>query len=282
MATFRTGQQTHPSVPPQQLALEPDAADTPRIGHETGVERRQAPGAGHVREEPPAASPGSGGATPDPDGAGEQHREVHPHVFMLDTRHRPLQPCHPARARKLLAKGRAVVHRHTPFTIRLKDRTAQDSEIDGVELGIDPGSSHTGLAVFTNQAGERRGLDALAVGRFDTATESVARVLVASCTGRGTHARTRPDKHGFPRLAMPRTKTFFGFATGDLVTAVVPTGKNAGAHTGRVAVRSSGKFNVTTARDAVQGIHHKYIRLLQRADGYGYTIRKEGAASSPA
>ena len=33
---------------------------------------------------------------------------------------------------------------------------------------------------------------------------------------------------------------------GDLVQAVVPSGKKAGTHVGRVAVRSSGSFNSTT------------------------------------
>jgi hypothetical protein len=42
-----------------------------------------------------------------------------------------LCPCHPARARKLLRSGRAVVHRKKPFTIRLTDRTA--SEVRGSE-----------------------------------------------------------------------------------------------------------------------------------------------------
>ncbi|WP_026127443.1 RRXRR domain-containing protein, partial [Nocardiopsis lucentensis] len=78
-------------------------------------------------------------------------------MFVLDEHGTPLQPCPPARARKLLAKGRAVVHRRTPFTIRLKDRVAADSRIDGVEIGIDPGSRHTGIAVFTEEAGQRRG-----------------------------------------------------------------------------------------------------------------------------
>ncbi|MUL44333.1 HNH endonuclease [Streptomonospora sp. PA3] len=435
-----------------------------------------------------------------------------PHVFVLDTNRVPLQPCHPARARQLLDKGRAVVHRRTPFTIRLKDRTVENSEVDGVDVGIDPGSKHTGVAVFTARGGERRGrfalrldhrgalikkrmgqrsayrrgrrsrnlryraprfdnrtrpagwlapslhhrvattaswvdrltrwapvkavhveraafdthalstdqslegadyprgtlhgyevreyllakfdracaycgaagvplnidhvhpksrggtdrvsnlvlacigcnrakgdrpvaefaparaaavlarakaplrdaaavhsvrwalwralearlpvhvgsggrtkynrtrnhlpkthtLDALCAGKVDTVTAGVNTVLVAACTGRGTHARTRPDKHGFPRLLMPRTKRFFAFATGDLVTATVPSGKNIGTHTGRVAVRSNGRFNITTARGTVQGIHHKHVRLLQRSDGYGYTTRKEAAASSPA
>ncbi|MEQ4716065.1 RNA-guided endonuclease IscB [Nonomuraea sp. B19D2] len=435
-------------------------------------------------------------------------------MFVLDKNGRPLQPCTPARARTLLTKGRAVVHRHTPFVIRLKDRTIDTSEVDGVELGIDPGSQHTGIAMFTAQAGERRArysirldyrgatirkkmqqraayrhgrrtrnlryrkprffnrtrpsgwlppslrhrvattvtwidrltrwapvravhlervafdthaltagkplegveyqhgtlhgtevreyllakwgrrcaycgaagmplnidhihprgrggsdrvsnltiacvpcnqaksnrpvedflaskpkllatilaqakaplrdaaavqstrwtlwrevdarlpthvasggrtkwnrtrnhlpkshtLDALAVGKLDTITETVSRVLVAECTGRGTHARTRTDKHGFPRLRLPRRKQHFGFQTGDLARAVVPTGKKSGTYTGRVAVRATGYLNITTVDGTVQGIPHRYFRLLQRADGYAYTTRKEGRAFSP-
>ncbi|MGP3910045.1 RNA-guided endonuclease IscB [Nonomuraea sp. 10N515B] len=431
-------------------------------------------------------------------------------MFVLDKHGHPLQPCAPARARKLLKMGRAVVHRHTPFVIRLKDRTAADSEIDGVELGVDPGSRHTGISVFTAQAGERRArfaiqldhrgasirtkmqqraayrrgrrsrnlryraprfsnrtrpsgwlapslrhrvvttaswvdrlarwapvravhvervafdthavsagrslqgvehqrgtlagyevreyllakwkrrcaycggagvplnidhihprsrggtdrvdnltlacvscnqakgnqpiedylarkpnllakilaqakaplrdaaavqttgwalwrelnarlpthvasggrtkwnrtrmglpkahtLDALAVGKLDSITATVSAVLVIGCTGRGTHARTRTDKHGFPRLRLPRHKRFFGYATGDLVTAVVPTGKRQGTHTGRVAVRATGKFNITTAHATVQGISHRHVRLLQRADGYAYTFQEESS-----
>ncbi|WP_371780264.1 RRXRR domain-containing protein [Streptosporangium subroseum] len=41
-----------------------------------------------------------------PEGA---NREVHPVVFVLDKHGQPLDPCHPARARRLLAAGRAVV-----------------------------------------------------------------------------------------------------------------------------------------------------------------------------
>ncbi|MFD6095378.1 RNA-guided endonuclease IscB [Nocardiopsis flavescens] len=433
-------------------------------------------------------------------------------MFVLDRHGTPLQPCPPARARKLLAKGRAVVARHTPFTIRLKDRTIAQSQVDGVEIGVDPGSKHTGIAVFTSQGGERRGryalqidhrgdrirkklgqrsayrrrrrtanlrhraprfdnrtrprgwlapslrhrvettvswvdriarwspvtgvhvervafdthvlsagkplegaeyrrgtlhghevreyllakfdrtcaycgvtgvplnidhvhprsrggsdrvanlvlacvscnqakadrpveefitdpktlakvlarakaplrdaavvqstrwalwralderlptrvgsggrtkwnrtrnhlpkshtLDSLAVGKVDTVTETVGTVLVAGCAGRGTYARTRPDRHGFPRLRLPRTKRHFSFTTGDLVRAVVPQGKKRGTHTGRVAVRASGSFNITTAHGTVQGVGHRYVRLLQRADGYAYTTRKEQGVSS--
>lgn len=128
-------------------------------------------------------------------------------------------------------------------------------------------------------------LDALAVGDLSGMSRIVrypASVLVSACTGRGSYARTRSDKHGFPRLRLTRQKTFFGYQTGDLVTAKVPTGKNAGTHTGRVAVRATGKFNIRTAHGVVQAVHQRHVRLLQRADGYGYTTRQEARASAPA
>ncbi|MEO3862047.1 RNA-guided endonuclease IscB [Acrocarpospora sp. B8E8] len=82
-------------------------------------------------------------------------------MFVLDKHGQPLDPCHPARARRLLASGRAVIHRHTPFVLRLRDRAAADSTLQGVEVGIDPGSKHTGLAVFTERGGSRTGMYSL-------------------------------------------------------------------------------------------------------------------------
>ncbi|MFJ7270106.1 RNA-guided endonuclease IscB [Streptomyces sp. NPDC099050] len=457
----------------------------------------------------PDASPGAGRVTAN-HLVGERAREGHPAVFVLDKHGTPLQPTTPARARKLLHQGRAVVARHTPFVIRMKDRTVDQSQIDGVELGIDPGSKRTGIAVFTARGGERRGLyavelahrggairdkltaraayrrgrrtrnlryraprfsnrtrpkgwlapslrhrvdttmswtirlarwapvravhvervafdthamshggplegaeyqhgtlhgtevreyllakwgracaycgatgvplnidhihprsrggsdrisnlttacvpcnekksnqqvgdflkqsphrlarilaqakaplcdaaavnatrwalwraldaafpmvhtasggrtkwnrrrtgltkthtlDALCVGHLDTVSRTPARILAVTATGRGTYTRTSPDKYGFPRLRRPRRKQFFGYQTGDLARAVVPTGKKTGTHTGRVAVRATGSFNIKTAHSLVQGIGHSYFRLLQRADGYAYISRLEG------
>ncbi len=74
-------------------------------------------------------------------------------VFVLDRHQQPLMPCHPARARELLTKGRAVVVRLHPFTIRLTDRTG--GERQRVVLAIDPGSKITGFAV-ARQDGETR------------------------------------------------------------------------------------------------------------------------------
>ncbi|NUK69388.1 HNH endonuclease, partial [Streptomyces lunaelactis] len=47
-------------------------------------------------------------------------------------------------------------------------------------------------------------------------------------------------------------------------------------HTGRIAVRATGRFNIKTAHGLIQGIGHKHFGLIQRADGYAYTTRPEG------
>jgi 5-methylcytosine-specific restriction endonuclease McrA len=512
MTTFPVSEKTHQAVLPQRLALESVGADNPGGGDETAHRLPASPGTGRKHGRGEIEQTGTRSARRHPEGASVPegaNREVHPAVFVLDTHGHPLDPCHPARARRLLAAGRAVVARHTPFVIRLKDRTAADSTIQGVQVSIDPGSKHTGIAVFTEHGGSRTGvyslqldhrgaairdklnaraalrrgrrsrnlryraprfnnrtrpkgwlapslrhrvdttmswverltrwatvtavhmekvafdthalsagrplegvdyqrgtlagyevreyllekwgrtcaycgaqnvplnidhihprsrggsdrisnlalacipcnrtkdatpveeflkarpallakilrqakaplrdaaainatrwalwraldaiglpvaagsggrtkwnrsrtgapkshtLDALHVGDLQTVIAWPGAVLVVKATGRGTYARTRTDRYGFPRLRLPRIKQVKGFTTGDLVRATVPKGKKAGIHTGRVAVRSTGSFNITTRRGTVQGIGHNRIRLLQRADGYGYTTRSE-------
>jgi RRXRR protein len=162
LTTFHVGQQTHPAVLPQRRALESASADTPEGGHETGHRHRMGDravtGVEHGRGEI-----GPGGTHPDrrhPDlacaGKGA-NLTVDPVVFVLDAHGHPLDPCHPARARRLLARGRAVVAHRTPFVIRLKDRALADSIVRGVQVGIDPGSKHTGIALFTQTGNDRSG-----------------------------------------------------------------------------------------------------------------------------
>ncbi|MFJ3304556.1 RRXRR domain-containing protein [Streptomyces sp. NPDC086549] len=49
-----------------------------------------------------------------------------------------------------------MVARHSPFTIRLKDRTQEQSEVEGVQVRIDPGSRATGIAVTDEKKATRR------------------------------------------------------------------------------------------------------------------------------
>ena len=69
-------------------------------------------------------------------------------VFVLDKHKKPLMPCSEKRARQMLERKRAVIHRMEPFTIRLKDRTAEESMLQPLRLKLDPGSRVTGMAAL--------------------------------------------------------------------------------------------------------------------------------------
>ncbi|MGB1289371.1 MAG: RNA-guided endonuclease IscB, partial [Aggregatilineales bacterium] len=66
-------------------------------------------------------------------------------VFVVDKNEDPLMPCHPARARELLRKGRAKVFRRYPFTIILLDR--EGGETQNMQFKVDPGSKTSGIAL---------------------------------------------------------------------------------------------------------------------------------------
>jgi 5-methylcytosine-specific restriction endonuclease McrA len=68
-------------------------------------------------------------------------------VYVLDKRKKPLMPCSLKRARQLLDRGRARVHKRYPFTIRLVDRFQEDSVLQPLTLKIDPGSKTTGMTL---------------------------------------------------------------------------------------------------------------------------------------
>ena len=82
-------------------------------------------------------------------------------VFVLDTKKRPLVPCHPARARQLLKRGKAAIYRRYPFTIILKREVTEIDAVANVvkqsqplRLKIDPGSKITGFAILNDRTGE--------------------------------------------------------------------------------------------------------------------------------
>lgn len=178
--------------------------------------------------------------------------------------------------------ARVLRHAKTP----LKDAAA----VNSTRWALWRALTAKGLPVTTGTGGQTKfnrarfqilkthALDAACVGHPDT-VHAVSRwgipTLTITASGRGQYARTRPDKYGFPRLRLTRQKNHYGFQTGDHVRAVVPAGKKAGTHTGRVAVRASGSFNITTSNGTIQGIHHRHLRLIQRNNGYGYTWKGE-------
>lgn len=520
MSTLRVRQQIHQRVLPQPAALESAPADTAGVAPKRGAEAgliTPAPSVQHGRgESPDSVRPLPGRHRGNPEAGGDpgsvippnRQRVTQPRVLVLDKHKNPLMPTKPKRAKELLRAGRARVHKVYPFTIRLTDRTAEESEVGGVVVKIDPGSKATGIIIaradaagtvhglmgmeirhrgqqvhlaMVSRAQFRRGrrsrnlryraprssnrrrpdgwlapslrhrvehvaawvtrlrklapitaltveavrfdtqilqnpeisgvqyqqgtlagcevreyllekwgrqcaycgatgiplnidhivpqarggshrvsnltiscvpcnqakdttpvaefvtdpnrlarilaqakvplsdaaavntthralwrsltatglpvesasggrtkwnrvrnavpkshvLDALCAGTVGAVGSWPVRVLVATSTGRGSYARTRSDAYGFPRLRLTRVKRHHSFVTGDLVRAVVPSGAKTGTYTGRVAVRKTGRFNITTQDETVQGVSHRHCRLIQRADGWRYHEQEE-------
>ncbi len=142
----------------------------------------------------------------------------------------------------------------------------------------------TGLPVSTGSGGKTKfnrtrleihkthWIDAACVGEVETLKILTSKPLLIKATGHGTRQSCRTDKFGFPNRHCSRTKLHFGFQTGDIVKAVVRTGKKIGTYVGRIAARATGSFNISTDKGLVQGISHKYCKAIHRKDGYGYSI----------
>ncbi len=123
-------------------------------------------------------------------------------------------------------------------------------------------------------------LDAANVGASTPEVLHVKQIMPLLITATGCQRRQMclMDKHGFPRTSAKQQSRVQGFRTGDMVRAVVMSGKKVGTYVGRVAVRTSGKFNVTTCTGTVQGIPARSCQGIHHQDGYTYA--KGGATSS--
>jgi len=116
--------------------------------------------------------------------------------------------------------------------------------------------------------------DALSVGNIENFRFLTDKVLQISAKGRGSRQMCLMDKFGFPRTKPKGSKLVKGFQTGDMVKAIVPKGLKKGEYLGKVAVRSSGYFNIQTKTQVIQDIGYKYCRLIQRSDGYSYNYKE--------
>ncbi|MEZ2236533.1 RNA-guided endonuclease IscB [Microcoleus sp.] len=141
----------------------------------------------------------------------------------------------------------------------------------------------TGLPVLTDSGGLTKfnrtrlqlaktpWLDAACVGQVESLSVVTSKPLLIKATGHGTRQMCRTDKFGFPSRYVPRNKFVKGFQTGDIVKAVVTSGKKIGEYVGRVAVRTTGSFNIS-ASELVQGISYKYCKTIHHKDGYSYSF----------
>ena len=141
------------------------------------------------------------------------------------------------------------------------------------ETGLPVSTGSGGLTKFNRtrlKLPKTHWLDAACVGQVEELSVLTNKPLLIKATGHGTRQMCRTDKFGFPSRYVPRFKNVLGFQTGDLVKAIVTKGKKIGTYIGRVAVRTTGSFNISTWAGLIQGINHKNCKPIQRKDGYSY------------
>jgi 5-methylcytosine-specific restriction endonuclease McrA len=117
-------------------------------------------------------------------------------------------------------------------------------------------------------------LDAACVAKSTPAVlvaDNVQPLLIKAC-GHGSRQMCCMNKFRFPRTGPKEAKSVKGFQTGDVVRAIVTKGSKVGTYLGRVAVRTTGSFNITTTHRTVQGVSHRHCQCLHKMDGYSYQV----------
>jgi len=94
--------------------------------------------------------------------------------------------------------------------------------------------------------------------------------LLITATGRQRRQMCLMNQFGFPRTKGKGPSMVRGFRTGDIAKAIIPKGTKVGTYVGRVAVRETGYFNITTTTGTIQGLNADFFTALHRSDGYSY------------
>ncbi|HEX6481187.1 MAG TPA: RNA-guided endonuclease IscB [Ktedonobacteraceae bacterium] len=117
-------------------------------------------------------------------------------------------------------------------------------------------------------------IDAACVGQSTPEHLSLSGIvpLLITAEGHGRRQMCLMGKHGFPRTGPKGAKYVKGFQTGDMVRAIVTSGTKIGTYVGRIAVRATGSFNITTKQGTIQGISHHACTALHKCDGYSYEL----------
>ncbi|MEA5569231.1 RNA-guided endonuclease IscB [Anabaena sp. UHCC 0399] len=96
--------------------------------------------------------------------------------------------------------------------------------------------------------------------------------LLITANGHGTRQMAGTDKFGFPSRHRTNKQIHFGFQTGDIIKAVVTSGKKVGEYVGRVLCRATGSFDIATKTGRIAGISYKYCSAIHKKDGYSYEV----------
>jgi 5-methylcytosine-specific restriction endonuclease McrA len=186
----------------------------------------------------------------------------------------------PAVLKRILAQAKAPLKDAAAVNAT---RWALYDRVKDIGLPVECGSG--GLTKFNRQTRhfpKTHWLDAACVGKSTPETVRVKGIipLLITATGQGCRQMCLMDGQGFPRT-QPKKKQFtHEFRTGDIVRASVPHHlHNAGTHVGRMSARAKGGFTIATAQGNITDVGKKYCRVLQRADGYGYSQQSSPAST---
>lgn len=115
-------------------------------------------------------------------------------------------------------------------------------------------------------------VDAACVGIVESINLLTKLPLRIKCAGWGTRQMCGTDKYGFPTRHRECKQVHFGFKTGDIIKAVVTSGKKVGNYVGRVLCRKTGSFDIATKTGRVAGINHRFCISIHKKDGYSYAF----------
>ena len=115
-------------------------------------------------------------------------------------------------------------------------------------------------------------IDAACVGKStpDKLIIQGVKPLLITANGHGNRQMCGTDKFGFPSRHRTNKQIHFGFQTGDIIKAVVTSGKKVGKYVGRVLCRATGSFDIATKAGRIAGISYKYCSAIHKKDGYSY------------
>jgi 5-methylcytosine-specific restriction endonuclease McrA len=155
--------------------------------------------------------------------------------------------------------------------------------LNAIGLPIECGSG--GLTKFNRTVRElpkAHWIDAACVGKSTPEQIKVSGVvpLLIISTGHGRRQMCNVNGIGFPCSKPKGSKRVKGFQTGDIVRAIVTTGKKQGRYIGRVLVRATGSFDIQTKHGRVQGISHRFCTSVHLCDGYQYAKGSSHAESA--
>ncbi len=186
--------------------------------------------------------------------------------------------CHECNQRK---GNQTAVEFGYPQVQALAKKSLKDaSAVNATRWAIFEMFKATGLAVEVGTGGRTKfnrvsqdypkshWIDAACVGESGAtvALDTATKPLQIKSVGRQSRQMCRPDKYGFPRTGSKQSRMVKGFQTGDIVKAIVPSGKFAGSYVGRIAVRAKGNFSLGGKFD----VNHKYCKRIHAQDGYSY------------